>query len=746
MISPIPGTPLSFVNGNQIAFVWDNGNGVTSTSLSFDQGATGISYVNTGTYPCPALALAPHCAVVTFSSTAASLTFNATLTSTTATGQLSQRYNYVVSPQAQPNALSIFPLVVKNGLPSPPIDLSSLAPGGITGCTAQAGIRVQLSQIVSTSVTVTASVGLPNGVTATPIVYSTNGDGPVSFSPRLWNDEPWVSIAPSSSGNGYSLTVSGYVPGDGFLSVTDQNNSGMVYNAQLIRGYFIYFFAAALAAGSCDSFTASVTSGDVSDFALDALASASTNLLCEADVPIQMKLETVGATPTVINPQMYNANFGKYSEDTTVRVTAVRCDTGATLPDFTGTVTLAEDGTDRYSQNGGVLPSSVYIPPGGGADAGTLNGGPGSYTFIVRSLVGPSGIVAGTRPLPAQLLTTNYPMCGPAHLLISQWITTGNIPDGKAQAGPPGLPYDWVRARANAIFGAGFGDATALAALNLLGHYQIKSLGPGIAGQFDPATKLVTLNPWVGDDIRLDSPPGLPKCGAVVNSDFSDALLHEARHNYQDVQAAIPGNDTDHDQLVNAIDTAPSTIFLDTTSLRTVCNESADGVLFRQLSYRGDGPGKADSWDAPDFASYALEMDAWVFATRHTPGDVAPGQLAVANVQTQFAQGQLLANYNVNVSDLAGWGPISGTVTVTETVPAGLVLIGMAGPGWGCNGNVCTTTAPLTDGQGYPPITVTVNVPANGSQINQFLVGSTVASGGGSVQGTGYVYVTVTPQ
>ncbi len=73
-----------------------------------------------------------------------------------------------------------------------------------------------------------------------------------------------------------------------------------------------------------------------------------------------MKLEQVG--PTVISSD------GKYSEDTTIRVTAVDATTGATISGFAGTVNIAEiptsDGIKLYSQNtpnGANLPSSVSI-------------------------------------------------------------------------------------------------------------------------------------------------------------------------------------------------------------------------------------------------------------------------------------------------------------------------------------------------------------------------------------------------
>ena len=108
---------------------------------------------------------------------------------------------------------------------------------------------------------------------------------------------------------------------------------------------------------------------------------------------VEMKLERV---ETVISTD------GNYSEHTTVRVTAVRSDNGATLSDFTGTVNIAEDGTSIYSpENGGTLPPSIEITSGG------------FVTFVAKSLAGPATEGAnGRKPDDAEMKTTNYPVRG----------------------------------------------------------------------------------------------------------------------------------------------------------------------------------------------------------------------------------------------------------------------------------------------------------------------------------------------
>jgi len=57
----------------------------------------------------------------------------------------------------------------------------------------------------------------------------------------------------------------------------------------------------------------------------------------------------------------------------------------------------------------------------------------------------------------------------------------------------------------------------------------------------------------------------------------------------------------------------------------------------------------------------------------------------------------------------------SGLVTVTESLPIGLTLASMTGPGWTCTSNTltCTRSDVLTAGASYPAITVTVTVANN---------------------------------
>ena len=107
--------------------------------------------------------------------------------------------------------------------------------------------------------------------------------------------------------------------------------------------------------------------------------------------------------------------------------------------------------------------------------------------------------------------------------------------------------------------------------------------------------------------------------------------------------------------------------------------------------------------------------------------------LSIAKTHTgNFTQGQSNVVYTVIVSNQAGAGTTSGTVTVTESVPAGLTLVSMAGTGWTCpnGGTTCTRSDALAAGSIYPAITVTVNVAPNAPSLVTNQVG---VSGGGAV-------------
>jgi uncharacterized repeat protein (TIGR01451 family) len=94
-----------------------------------------------------------------------------------------------------------------------------------------------------------------------------------------------------------------------------------------------------------------------------------------------------------------------------------------------------------------------------------------------------------------------------------------------------------------------------------------------------------------------------------------------------------------------------------------------------------------------------------------------------------FAQGQTGASYSITASN-SGTGITTGTVAVTDTLPAGLTATGMSGTGWSCTlGTLsCTRSDVLGAGSSYPAITLNVNVANNAAAS---VTNTATVSGGG---------------
>jgi uncharacterized repeat protein (TIGR01451 family) len=106
--------------------------------------------------------------------------------------------------------------------------------------------------------------------------------------------------------------------------------------------------------------------------------------------------------------------------------------------------------------------------------------------------------------------------------------------------------------------------------------------------------------------------------------------------------------------------------------------------------------------------------------------------LAIAKTHNgNFTQGQVGATYSITVSN-TGTGATSGTVSVTDTLPAPyLVATAIGGSGWSCTlGTLtCTRADSLAASSSYPAITLTVKVASNAPAL---VTNSATASGGGA--------------
>jgi hypothetical protein len=323
-------------------------------------------------------------------------------------------------------------------------------------------------------------------------------------------------------------------------------------------------------------------------------------------VPIQMVLSRVGNT--VISTD------GKYTEDTTIKVTAVRGDNGATIVDFTGDVKIAEDATSpdyipiysQFPQYGGKLPSSVTISAGG------------TVQFVASSIAGPVNPTIGppSAPNSALLKTVDFPVRGGSSLSIPQWVDNGQI---DVHSDPTASVPDWVEAKVRDIYANAPAGGDLESVLNSVSNYKTDYLtftpegGVNVVVAAMALGGVVTINPFSAS-LRVVSPyPFI--CGHYGSNSFSYVYIHEARHAYQYKLALPVANNTDRDRLVKNIPIAPSDVFLDTGTVRFVCDEFGNVTYSR--SYKGDNV--ADAQGAPDYASYALEEDAHAFAARHVP-------------------------------------------------------------------------------------------------------------------------------
>ena len=99
-----------------------------------------------------------------------------------------------------------------------------------------------------------------------------------------------------------------------------------------------------------------------------------------------------------------------------------------------------------------------------------------------------------------------------------------------------------------------------------------------------------------------------------------------------------------------------------------------------------------------------------------------------------FIQGQVGATYAITVTN-SGAGPTTGTVTVVDSLPAGLTATAISGIGWSCvlGTLTCTRGDPLGVGLSYPGITLTVSVANNAPAT----VSNTVTVAGGGEIDTG---------
>jgi uncharacterized repeat protein (TIGR01451 family) len=117
--------------------------------------------------------------------------------------------------------------------------------------------------------------------------------------------------------------------------------------------------------------------------------------------------------------------------------------------------------------------------------------------------------------------------------------------------------------------------------------------------------------------------------------------------------------------------------------------------------------------------------------THTTTIDQKPDLTVALSHTGDFRQGQAGATFTITVRN-DGYSPTTGEVTVTDTLPAGLVATAATGTGWKVNLGTLTFTRTdaLAVGAAYPPITLTVYVDPDASPA---VTNRATVSGGGEV-------------
>lgn len=314
---------------------------------------------------------------------------------------------------------------------------------------------------------------------------------------------------------------------------------------------------------------------------------------------VQMLLEQEGETEI--------STDGKFTEDTAIRVTAVKSTTGAQLHDFQGTVTIEEvSQIPVYSQNDGELPSSAEISFSG------------TTTILARSQAEMNN---GNRPDDALITITSHEVYGIDPLAVPQWVDNQQL-DPKSL----GPVLDWLEARVLDIFES-FGDLGAVSsALATVSAYEQVRLGyPGELPISHTQDHTMRLDPYSETELRVPGQVLPSACTSSTGDGLTLTVVHEARHGYQDLLSTIdfgapddipgaPDNDDDQDWMLDIVPASacPCQTLLDTTDVRRVCNQEGNFPLNIPMS------GELFP-ERPAEIIWALEEDAIQFSTQHVP-------------------------------------------------------------------------------------------------------------------------------
>jgi hypothetical protein len=220
---------------------------------------------------------------------------------------------------------------------------------------------------------------------------------------------------------------------------------------------------------------------------------------------------------------------------------------------------------------------------------------------------------------------------------------------------------------------------------------------------------------------RSDPPPSWPLSLLIAQSCASEPQL-------KSISNGLPATI----QFVNGTGTPVQILWLDSTGVRRPYQSLAPGAGYSQDTLGGH------YWVAADSNGLCLSIFQAQPGFQRAVTGGAPAMLPVLSIGSthtgSFLQGQPIALYTISVHNGVSLAGVS-TVSVADTLPAGLTATAIGGPGWACTLETfsCSRSDPLPAGASYPPITVTVSVASNAVSpvTNQVSV-----SGGGAATAT----------
>jgi len=162
-------------------------------------------------------------------------------------------------------------------------------------------------------------------------------------------------------------------------------------------------------------------------------------------------------------------------------------------------------------------------------------------------------------------------------------------------------------------------------------------------------------------------------------------------------------------------------------------------VTFRIVNYAGGATGTWYVFDVGSSSALDLAMDGIVspVATNH------PDLVVSLTHTASFRQGDNNDLYTIVITNI-GTAATVGTVTLADTLPAGLTATAISGPGWitDLSTLTCSRAENLAPGMGYPPISLAVNVATNAAAS---LTNLAIVSGGGELNTSNNVASDFTP-